>query len=297
MKPRKILTLATLTMALGGSLATTASASPAAAVRGASATVKLAQTDLNGLAYPAGRPEGVAGAKTKAAAKSFQSDRCLTIDGAIGSQTLGALESVVKQVQGKAKVTANGTYGSSTLKAVKTYQHAHHLTADGIAGPATMSSMHITRLVASCHTTSALRTKIVKVAKSQLGTRADGRNCVPGKPYSVCGDWCAAFATWVWRDAGVSIPYMTYVPSVYDWAVSHHKWLSTGHLRSAAPGDLIIFGSAHNRYHIGVVDHISGYTVRVISGNTSNPAHPSQIGVYDKTYTLSGSVFYGLVRP
>jgi Putative peptidoglycan binding domain/CHAP domain len=313
MKPRKILTAAALTLALGGPLTAPATAAPAthtahaahvnaspatvSPAAAASATVKLAQTDLNGLAYPAGTPDGVAGSKTKAATQSFQSDRCLTIDGAIGPQTLGALKGVVEQVQGKAEVTASGTYGSSTAKAVKTYQHAHHLTADGIAGSTTMKSMHIARTVASCHSTSALRAKIVKVAKSQLGVRADGRNCVPGKPYSVCADWCAAFATWVWRDAGVNIPYMTYVPSVYNWAVDHHKWLNTSHLGSAQPGDLIIFGSAHNRYHIGVVDHVSGHTVRVVSGNTSNPAHPSQIGVYDKTYTLSGSVFYGLVRP
>lgn len=307
MKPRKIFTMTALALVLGGSVVAPAAAAPAPhaarsdalpadAARGGSATVKLAQTDLNGLAYPAGHPDGVAGTRTRAATASFQGDRCLSIDGAIGPQTIGALKGVVKQVQGKVEVAASGTYGSGTVKAVRAYQHAHHLTADGVAGAATMSSMRITRLVASCHSTSALRTKIVKVAKSQLGTRADGRNCVPGKPYSVCGDWCAAFATWAWRDAGVNIPYMTYVPSVYDWAVNHHRWLGTSGLSSAAPGDLIIFGSAHNRYHIGVVDHASGHTVRVISGNTSNPAHPHQIGVYDKTYTLSGSVFYGLVR-
>jgi hypothetical protein len=60
---------------------------------------------------------------------------------------------------------------------------------------------------------------------------------------------------------------------------------------------MIVFGTATNRYPIGIVDHVSGSTVHVISGNTSDPADSGRIGVYDKSYALSGSVFYGLVRP
>jgi peptidoglycan hydrolase-like protein with peptidoglycan-binding domain len=262
-----------------------------------SSDIRLGQADLNGLAYNAGTVDGVSGPQTEAAAESFQSDRCLSVDGIIGSQTLGELETVVKEVQGKAGVSQDGDYGSGTTTAVKNYQSAHQLTADGIAGPDTMKSMGITRLVASCHTGSAQRDQIVSVAKSQLGVRADSGNCVPGKPYSICADWCAAFATWVWRDAGENIPFMTYVPNVYDWAVSHNRWYGTSQLHSALPGDMIIFGTATNRYHIGIVDHVSGSTVYVISGNTSNPSNSSQIGVYDKSYPLSSSVFYGLVRP
>lgn len=262
-----------------------------------SADIRLGQADLNGLAYNAGTVDGVSGPQTEAAAETFQSDRCLSVDGIIGTQTLGELETVVKAVQSKAGVDQDGDYGSGTTTAVKNYQSAHQLTADGIAGPDTMKSMGITRLVASCHTGSAQRDKIVSVAKSQLGVRADSGNCVPGKPYSICADWCAAFATWVWRDAGENIPFMTYVPNVYDWAVSHNRWYGPSQLHSALPGDMIIFGTATNRYHIGIVDHVSGSTVYVISGNTSNPSNSSQIGVYDKSYPLSSSVFYGLVRP
>jgi peptidoglycan hydrolase-like protein with peptidoglycan-binding domain len=165
------------------------------AASAASADIKLGQEDLNGLAYNVGTVDGVSGPQTEAAAESFQSDRCLSVDGIIGSQTLGELETVVKEVQGKAGVGQDGDYGSGTTTAVKNYQSAHQLTADGIAGPDTMKSMGATRLVASCHTGSAQRDKIVSVAKSQLGVRADSGNCVPGKPYSICADWCAAFAT------------------------------------------------------------------------------------------------------
>lgn len=253
--------------------------------------------DLNGLAYNAGAADGIAGARIKAATECFQSDRCLTVDGIIGPQTLGGLKSVVKQVQAKSGATADGTYGSGTTAPVKRYQRTHHLSADGIAGPATMTSMGITRVVPGCHTTSALRTKIVRIARSQIGVTEGRGKCVPGKPYSVCTEWCAAFATWVWRDAGVSIPFIRYVPSVYDWAVAHGRWVGTSRLSTAKPGDLIIFGHAGYRYHIGVVDHVSGHSVRVIFGNTTDPSGSGRVGVYDKTYTLSSSVFYGLVRP
>jgi len=283
----------TAAVAATGVLITT----PSPAVATTASDVRLVQTDLNGLAYGAGAVNGVPGARTKAATESFQSDRCLTVDGVIGPQTLGGLRSVVKQVQIKAGIIANGTYGSGTTGAVKRYQRAHHLSADGVAGPATMKSMGITRVVPGCHTTSALRTKIVRSAKSQIGVTESSNKCVPGKPYSICADWCAAFATWVWRNAGVPIPFKKFVPSVYDWAVAHGKWVGTSRLSTAQPGDLIIFGHAGYRYHIGVVDRVSGHSVRVISGNTSNPSGSGQNGVYDKTYPLSSSVFYGLVRP
>ncbi len=261
------------------------------------ADVRLGQEDLNGLAYDAGSVDGVSGPQTEAAAESFQADRCLGIDGLIGPRTLDSLESVVEQVQAKAGVAQDGDYGSGTASAVKSYQSAHQLTADGIAGPATMQAMGVTRLVVSCHSLATERPRIVAAAESQLGVRADSGNCVPGKPYSICADWCAAFATWVWRDASESVPFLTYVPDVYDWAVAHGRWYGTSQLASAQPGDMIIFGTATNRYHIGIVDHVDGTTVYVVSGNTANPDDASQIGVYDKPYPLSGSVFYGLVRP
>jgi hypothetical protein len=271
-------------------------ATPTMASAATTDDIKLAQTDLNGLAYNAGPVDGTGGPQTSAATQAFQDDRCLTVDGVIGPQTLGGLQGMVKQVQTKAGITADGQYDAGTRTAVTSYQSAHNLTADGIAGPDTMASMGITRIDPSCHSSSGLGAKIVGIAKSQLGTVADANNCVPGKPYSICADWCAAFATWVWRDAGVNIPAMNYVPSVYDWAVSHGKWYGTGQLNLAKPGYLIIFGTATNRYHIGVVDHVSGGTVYVISGNTRNPNNSSQHGVFDKSYPLSASEFYGLVH-
>lgn len=276
----------------------TASAAPAAETQTAVQpdNVRLAQTDLNGLAYPAGTVDGISGPRTKAAARTFQSDRCLSVDGIVGPQTLGSLKDVVKKVQTQAGASPDGLYGLSTANAVKAYQRKHQLAVDGVAGPDTMKAMGIARTVSSCKATDGIRSRVVQAARSQLGTTENANNCVPGKPYSICDSWCAAFATWVWRQAGAQIPSINFVPGVYDWAVSHHKWAGPSQLASAKPGDLIIYGSASNRYHIGVVERANGHTASVISGNTSNPSGSGRDGVYAKTLPLTGEHFYGLVR-
>jgi hypothetical protein len=270
--------------------------SPTAAFAATTAQIKLAQTDLNGLAYNAGAVDGRVGSQTTAATTAYQRDQCLDVDGAIGTQTLTSLKAVVSQVQTAAGITADGTYADPTTAAVRAYQSAHNLEVDGVAGTDTMAAMGIERLVASCHSPSGTGATIVNIAEGEVGTLETSGNCVPGKPYNICAAWCAAFATWVWRTAGVSIPNYAYVPDVYTWAVNHGKWYTTSQLGLAQPGYLIIFGTATNRYHIGIVDHVSGSTVWVISGNTTNPANSGQNGVFEKSYPLSGSVFYGLVH-
>jgi peptidoglycan hydrolase-like protein with peptidoglycan-binding domain len=60
-----------------------------------------------------------------------------------GSLSLGSTGSAVKQLQQKLHVQATGYYGTDTRRAVKRYQRRHGLTADGIAGPATLSALGI----------------------------------------------------------------------------------------------------------------------------------------------------------
>jgi peptidoglycan hydrolase-like protein with peptidoglycan-binding domain len=55
----------------------------------------------------------------------------------------GASGSAVKQLQRKLHVTVTGYYGSQTKHAVKRWQAAHGLTADGVAGPATLRALGI----------------------------------------------------------------------------------------------------------------------------------------------------------
>ncbi|GIH17204.1 glycoside hydrolase [Rugosimonospora africana] len=114
--------------------------------------IKLAQSDLNGLAYNAGAVDGVAGPQTRAAVQAFQGDRCLDVDGLVGPQTLGALGAVIKLVQAAASAVPSGEYNAATKAAVATYQASHGLPADGIAGADTMAAMGIDRLDPTCHT-------------------------------------------------------------------------------------------------------------------------------------------------
>lgn len=51
------------------------------------AEVKKIQEKLNELGYDCGTPDGVAGKKTKAAIKTFQKDKGLTVDGIAGAKT------------------------------------------------------------------------------------------------------------------------------------------------------------------------------------------------------------------
>ena len=55
---------------------------------------------------------------------------------------------------------------------------------------------------------------IVAAAASQVAPDPDtGYLC---NPYGPCEEWCALFATWVWRHAGVSIPSYAFTGDIYD---------------------------------------------------------------------------------
>lgn len=110
------------------------------------------QSDLAGLNYlPWSGIDGSYGAATTAAAKTFQGNRCLNTDGKVGTITWFKLTGVVKLVQAKVGVTADGLYGSGTKSAVQRWQSAHGLPSDGIAGPTTMRAMGLARtLTCSC---------------------------------------------------------------------------------------------------------------------------------------------------
>lgn len=95
--------------------------------------------------------DGVFGAQTEAAVKAFQTDRSLTVDGIVGSQTWTALLAAVspgasgptaRAVQGQLRsqgwrVAVDGAFGPKTAAAVRDFQTAHHLGASGVVDAAT----------------------------------------------------------------------------------------------------------------------------------------------------------------
>ena len=100
---------------------------------------------------------------------------------------------------------------------------------------------------------SALASSIVSVASSQVNP-----DLVPGyfcNPYGPCVAWCAYFATWVWRQAGVAIPSYGFTGDIYGWAAANTAVLPP--TAAALPGDAVLYGtgpsSVNTSEHVGVV--------------------------------------------
>jgi hypothetical protein len=94
---------------------------------------------------------------------------------------------------------------------------------------------------------------IVNVAASQIEGDPDrGAFC---NPYGPCEPWCALFATWVWRQAGVDIPEYAFVGAVYDWAAAYTAVVASDDL--PAPGDEVLYGTGPQSVaaspHMGIV--------------------------------------------
>ncbi|WP_018567059.1 peptidoglycan-binding protein [Streptomyces sp. PsTaAH-124] len=250
---------------------------------GTSADTKLLQRNLAGLGYLAANGvDGIYGPATKDAVLSFQSDNALSVDGIAGPQTDAALSAKVQQVQSKAGTPADGDYGTATLNAVKTYQSAHGLDADGIAGPVTMASMGIARELGGGSPggesggtptvpplSGSARDKIVQAARSQLGVHEWGANC---NPYGPCEAWCALFASWTWRQAGIS--FSTAFSGDFYYYGRNHGTLHSG-LSDPQPGDAIVFGSGPQNtstsVHVGIIEKANADgTVDTIEGNSDD---------------------------
>ena len=130
--------------------------------------VKDLQTKLKKLGYYSGTVDSTFGSGTYAAVRAFQKKYNLTADGVAGSETLkkldsayknadsdkdddslrkGATGSAVKDLQTKLKklgfynAYVDGSYGDTTVAAVKAFQKKYNLTADGVAGSATLKKI------------------------------------------------------------------------------------------------------------------------------------------------------------
>jgi Putative peptidoglycan-binding domain-containing protein len=266
---------------------------------GATSETLLIQRDLVGLGYlNTNGVDGIYGPMTRDAVLSFQSDNGLSADGIAGPITTSALTAKVQLVQRAAGTTADGDYGPNTTTAVRNYQSSHGLIVDGIAGPQTMAAMHIAREVgggsgggASGGTptppvlSGTVTQKIVQAAQSQVGIHEWGDNC---NPYGPCEAWCALFASWTWRQAGIN--FSTAFSGDFYYYGQNHGTLHSG-LSNPRPGDAIVFGtgpqSVSTSVHVGIIEQVlSNGQVVSIEGNYSNqvsrvgPYYPSARGAY-----------------
>jgi len=128
---------------------------------------------------------------------------------------------------------------------------------------------------------SSVRVKIVKLAESQIGYRTNPVNSYCNK-YSAfwfsgqsdCPsgelneEWCADFAAWVWKTAGVSFTYQylngdinSSSASFYEWGVRFGRWHATSSGYVPLPGDVAVYGlnsATLVAAHVAVVVGTSG---------------------------------------
>ena len=123
---------------------------------------------------------------------------------------------------------------------------------------------------------SPQRARIVALATGQLGYRTDPPDsyCNRFSAYWHAGaadcpnanrdeQWCADFAAWVWRRAGVRFVYglgpddlNAASVSFYLWAVAHHTWHPVGSTYVPEPGDVAVYGlnlESLQAQHVAVV--------------------------------------------
>ena len=150
------------------------------------------------------------------------------------------------------------------------------------------------------------RSAILKTARAELARNVRERkgDNIPrydyGKgpitPYSIRDQWCVAFSSWTWQQAG----YTDYLGTrllrtafggslVAIQVTDLARWAKrTGHwtLR-ATPGDLVAYGGAH----IGVVTVVDrqGRAVKSIEGNKDNAVRPVVIDMSRVTGYVSPS--------
>lgn len=134
-------------------------------------------------------------------------------------------------------------------------------------------------LVPSPASLPPLRARIVEIAESQVGYRTDPPSTYCNK-YSAywhsgaddCGngnlseEWCADFAAWVWRKAGVPFTYQyingdinSSAASFYEWGKRKGTWhpLASGYV--PMPGDVAVYGLNKATLYASHVAVVIGY--------------------------------------
>jgi cell wall-associated NlpC family hydrolase len=127
----------------------------------------------------------------------------------------------------------------------------------------------------------AMSASLTAIAASQVGGNPDlglGAFC---NPYGPCEAWCALFATWVWRQAGVPIPSYPFTGTIYSWAAAHSRLLPPWAI--AAPGDAVLFGtgpqSTASSVHTGIVAQVWPDGAMITVEGDAGPAPSGQLSV------------------
>ena len=160
-----------------------------------------------------------------------------------GTVSYGSRGSVVKQVQRKVGVSADGIFGPATRSAVQRWQRSHGLTADGVVGPATGSRMGLTGSSSGSSgggSSSGGSSSGNTSSSSVLGTAAR----YVGHSYRYGGTTpsgfdCSGFTSYVFGQHGKSLP-----------RTAEAQRQAATRVSSPRPGDLVFFGAP--AWHVGI---------------------------------------------
>ncbi|TMR02414.1 CHAP domain-containing protein, partial [Nonomuraea turkmeniaca] len=159
-------------------------------------------------------------------------------------------------------------------------------------------------MLSSAPASAVSRSAIVSVAQDQLGNAARNRESPSGsgcnyytgyfrtwKPATGCpsgdgvqwrnSDWCADFAKYVWRNAGVEhadVPEGSggiltgWASSFQDYGVEHGTWRTRASGYLPQPGDAVVFDwdQSGDIDHVGIVTSANSSTVYTIEGNSGD---------------------------
>ncbi|MGW5189922.1 CHAP domain-containing protein [Kribbella sp. NPDC004138] len=116
------------------------------------------------------------------------------------------------------------------------------------------------------------RTTIVNAANGEVGQQETppGSNC---NPYGPCEAWCAHFATWTWRQAGIQIPNYGFTGDIYTWGQG--KGRTHDGDTGMQPGDIVLYGTSPDdtdtSVHTGVVVAVgTDGRITTVEGNSGN---------------------------
>ena len=253
--------------------------------------VERLQTRLKELGYFDGTVGGNFGTITRSAVMAFQAAASLTADGIVGSDTWAALyasnapsapstmlkpgdkNDAVKAMQarlvqlGYLTGSADGDFGDNTRAALRAFQTAANLTADGVAGPQTLSALYASNAPAAGAapsnpgatvapsnpgSNSGIRdtdfetgAKIVALAKQYLGCKYVYARENP--PYFDC----SGLTQYVYKQFGYSLKRTAYLQG-YDDA-----WPKIRSISDLQVGDLIYFNT--NETDADLSDHAGIY--------------------------------------